>query len=350
MAEMIHVDDEYKNWINGLVSRYRSSQIKAAVKVNQELLRFYWNLGKDITDMNAESKYGDSFFKKLSRDLRSKLPDAKCFSETNIRYMRRFYSTYNQLLTILPQVGAEFESRLFSIPWGHHKLILDKFKNYPEKAWFFANRTVANNWSRAVLMNFIDTDLYERQGKAISNFSSALPVPQGDLAQELTRDPYNFNFLTLDVSYDEKDLKEALVRNISKFLMELGTGFAYMGREYRIVVGNKEQFIDLLFYNTTTHCYIVIEVKVTEFEGAHLGQLSSYVSCVNHLLRKEGDNPTIGLLICKSKDNVFAQYSLEGYNQPLGISEFKGINLLPEDYKRSLPSIEEIESELKNKV
>lgn len=264
--------------------------------------------------------------------------------------MRRFYSTYNQLLTILPQVGAEFESRLFSIPWGHNKLILDKFKNYPENAWFFANRTMANNWSRAVLMNFIDTDLYERQGKAISNFSSVLPVPQGDLAQELTRDPYNFNFLTLDVSYDEKDLKGALVRNISKFLMELGTGFAYMGREYRIVVGNKEQFIDLLFYNTTTHCYIVIEVKVTEFEGAHLGQLSLYVSCVNHLLCKEGDNPTIGLLICKSKDNVFAQYSLEGYNQPLDISEFKGINLLPEDYKRSLPSIEEIESELKNKV
>ena len=349
MGKMINIDDEYLGWIKSIVARYRQSQIKASVSVNRELLTFYWNLGTDIVEMKDESKWGDGFFKKLSRDLCSRLPDVKGLSETNLKYVKYFYSTYYQLIAIRPQVADEIMNALFSIPWGHQRVLLDRFKGNPEKALFFVTQTIKHSWSRAVLLNFVDTDLYERKGRAVTNFCESLPSPQGELAQDLTKDPYNFNFLTLDKDYDEKDLKEALVNNLSKFLIELGTGFAFMGKEYRIVVGNKEQFIDLLFYNTTAHCYVVIEVKVTEFEGAHLGQLSSYVSCANHLLKRNGDNPTIGLLICKSKDNVFARYSLEGYNQPLGISAFEGVNLLPDDYRHSLPSIEEIESRFREK-
>ena len=347
MNALINTDKEYLSWIQNIVSRFRQSQIKAAVRVNTELLSFYWHLGKEIMERESASKWGESFYDSLSADLCSKLPDVKCFSSKNLRYVRHFYALYSQLLPNFPQVEGKIEESIFAIPWGHHKVIIDKFRKDPQKALFFVHKTIENNWSRALLLNFVDTDLYERSGKALTNFTSTLPSTQGELAQELTKDPYNFNFLTLDENYNEKDFKDALVANVSKFLIELGTGFAFMGREYRIVAGEKEQFIDLLFYNTIAHCYVVIEVKITEFEAAHLGQLNSYVSCVNHILKSEGDKPTVGLLICKSKDNVFAQYSLEGYNQPLGISGFEGVNLLPDDYKRTLPSIEEIENELK---
>ncbi len=349
MSALINTDKEYLEWVKDIVVRYRQSQIKAAVKVNRELLAFYWSLGKDIVELKAESKWGEKFYKTLSVDLCSKLPDVHSFSETSLKYIKYFYSTYSQLIVIRPQLEDELKTALFSIPWGHQRVLLDKFKDNPEKALFFVHKAQEQNWSRAVLLNFVDTDLYERQGKAISNFSTVLPAPQSDLAQEITKDPYNFNFLTLDKKYDEKDLKDALINNVSKFLIEMGSGFAYMGREYRIVAGETEQFMDLLFYNTFAHCYVVVEVKTTKFESSFLGQLSGYVSCANHLLKREGDNPTIGLLICKSKDDVYAQYSLEGYNQPLGISGFEGVNILPDDYKHSLPSIEEIENELKEK-
>lgn len=349
MSSLLNTDKEYLDWVRDIIIKYRKSQIKAAVKVNQELLSFYWGLGRDIVEMKADSKWGEGFFKNLSIDLCAKLPDVKGFSETNLRYSKYFYVLYNQILIIHPQVGDELRETLFSIPWGHHKVLLDKFKNNPEKALFFIRKTREQNWSRAVLLNFIDTDLYERSGKAISNFTETLPEPQSDLAREITKDPYNFNFLTLDKKYNEKDLKDALVSNVSKFLIEMGKGFAYMGREYRLAVGETEQFLDLLFYNAIAHCYVVVEVKTTKFEASFLGQLSAYVSCVNHLLKRDGDNPTIGLLICKSKDDVFAQYALEGYNQPLGISGFEGVNLLPENYKHSLPSIEDIENELKGR-
>ncbi len=349
MSSLLNTDKEYFDWVKDIIVRYRRGQIKAAVKVNQELLSFYWDLGRDIVEMKADSKWGEGFYKNLSADLCAKLPDVKGFSETSLKYLKYFYSTYNQILIIRPQLVDELKASIFSIPWGHHRILLDKFRNNPEKALFFIRKTREQNWSRAVLLNFIDTDLYERSGKAVSNFTETLPAIQSDLAQELTKDPYNFNFLTLDKKYNEKDLKKALIDNVSKFLIEMGKGFAYMGREYRLVVGETEQFLDLLFYNTVAHCYVVVEVKTTKFEASFLGQLSAYVSCANHLLKRDGDNPTIGLLICKSKDNVFAQYSLEGYNQPLGISGFEGVNLLPEDYKHSLPSIEEIENELMEK-
>ena len=211
---------------------------------------------------------------------------------------------------------------------------------------FYVNKTLENNWSRSVLLNFLSTDLYERQGKAITNFNSRLPVPQGDLAQEMTKDPYNFDFLTLTENYNEKELKDALENNIVKFLLELGRGFAFVGREYRLLIGESEKFIDLLFYNINLHCYVVVEVKTDKFDSGHIGQLGTYIAAVNHMLKSDRDNPTIGLLICKEKDNVLARYSLESSNEPIGISEYELSKLYPSDFKGSLPSIEEIEQQL----
>lgn len=211
---------------------------------------------------------------------------------------------------------------------------------------FYVNKTIENNWSRAVLLNWLTTDLYERQGKAITNFSSQLPTPQGDLAQEMTKDPYNFDFLTLTENYNEKELKDASEDNIVKFLLELGSGFAFVGREYRLLIGETEKFIDLLFYNIKLHCYVVIEVKTDKFDSSSIGQLGTYVAAANHILKADGDNPTIGLLICKEKDNILAQYALESSSEPVGISEYELSKLYPADFKGSLPSIEEIERQL----
>lgn len=245
------------------------------------------------------------------------------------------------------EISPQVVGKLCSIPWGHHRYIMDKCKNDVEKALFYVEKTLENNWSRAVLLNWLSTDLYERQGKALTNFGSVLPEPQDDLAQEITKDPYNFDFLTMREGYNEKELKDALENNILKFLLELGTGFAFVGREYRLMIGNTEKFIDLLFYNISLHCYVVIEVKVDKFESENIGQLGTYVAATNHILKTESDNPTIGLLICKEKDNVLAQYALESSSQPIGISEYELSKLYPADFKGSLPSIEEIEQQLK---
>ena len=218
-----------------------------------------------------------------------------------------------------------------------------------KKAVFFVYKTLENNWSRPILLNFLDTDLYERQGKSVSNFSATLPSVQGNLAQEITKDPYSFDFLSLREDYEEAELKDALIQNIEKFLLELGRGFAYMGREFRLEVGSEEKFMDMLFYNTNLHCYVVVEVKITKFKPADLGQLSFYVSAVNHILKKDSDNPTVGLLICKNKDNIVAQYALEGSAVPIGISEYEISKLYPTDFKSSMPTIEEIEESLKDK-
>ena len=212
---------------------------------------------------------------------------------------------------------------------------------------FYSRKTIENNWSRAVLQNWLDTDLYERQGKAITNFALTLPAPQSDLAQEMTRDPYSFDFLTIRAQYDEKELKDALMENVQRLLMELGAGFAFVGREYRLVVGQTEQFLDLLFYNYLLHCFVVVEVKVSDFDPRDMGQLGTYVAAVDGMMRKESDNPTIGLLICKTKDNVLAQYAANVTNAPIGISEYQLSNLLKDEYKGKLPTIDEIERKLR---
>lgn len=350
MDKLVEVDAQYREWISEVSKRFHQSQIKAAVKVNDEMLRFYWQLGKELHDKKDKFSYGQSFYKTISRDLRRELPDVKSFSETNLRYMQKFAELYSEVSN-LPQVGEDFRSEeiepLFAIPWGHHKIIIDKCNGNPKKALFFVNQVIQNNWSRAVLLNFLDTDLYERQGKAITNFNLTLPAMQSDLAQEITKDPYKFDFITLTQSYNEKELKDALMDNIQKFLLELGNGFAFVGREYRIEIGSTENFIDMLFYHIRLHCYVVVEVKVTEFESSYAGQLGTYVVAVNHQLKTEKDEPTLGLLVCKSKDDIKAQYALEASSQPLGVSAYELSKLIPENFKGSLPSIDEIESELR---
>lgn len=363
------VDQDYIQWIKDLSNRYRRSQIKAAVKVNEEMLRFYWELGKDIVEMHIEERWGKKVIKTISADLRQENPELSGLSERSIYYCKDFYLLYNQYNAISPQVvaknsgedspqavaenaitsqlGEQIRHDLFSVPWGHHRFIIDKCKGNPPKALFFVHQTVANGWSRNMLLNFLDTDLYERQGKTITNFERTLPSETSDLAQELTKDPYDFAFAGITGRYNERLLKEKLLGNITQFLVELGTGFAYVGKEYRIQVGEREQFIDLLFYNLNLSCYVVIEVKIGKFEFADIGQLGGYVVSCNHILKKEGrDNPTIGLLICKEKDRVQAQYALESSTQPIGISEYDLEKFYPEKVEGTIPTIEEIEVKL----
>ena len=335
------INEDFKTWVTSISNKYKQAQIKAAISVNSEMLKFYFELGKEISNNSFKATYGSKFYDSLSSELISNLPNVKGLSSRNLRYIESFYSLYTSAIEKMPQLVAE----LFSIPWGHHRYIIDKCKDV-DKALFFVRKVHENNWSRDVLLNFISTDLYEREGKAINNFELALPDLNKDLAKQITKDPYNFDFLTITNEYNEKELKDALIDNIQKFLLELGEGFAFVGREYRLLVGETEFFTDLLFYNIKLHAYVVIEVKTTKFNPGDLGQLSTYVSSVNHLLKRDNDNQTIGLLICKDKDKIVAEYSLENYNIPLGISSYELNKLLPKELKNSLPSIEELERKL----
>lgn len=344
MKPITILNDEYLTWLKTLCERYRSSQIKAAIRVNQEMLRFYWFLGEDISKKEVENKYGSSFYITLSRDLKKMMPDATGLSASSIRYAKRFYELYSNAFENLQQVAENSLPPIFNIPWGHHMVLIDRFSDSPEKALFFVNQIIANGWSRDVLRNFIDTDLYDRQGKAMTNFSRTIPEIGSDVAKELTKDPYNFAFTGITARYNEKLLKDALLNNITQFLIELGTGFAYVGREYRLQIGSTEKFIDLLFYNLNLSAYVVVEVIIGKLDFADTGQLGGYVVACNHILRKEGrDNPTIGILICKEKDNLIAQYSLEASNLPLVISEYELARLYPEKIDGTIPTPEELE-------
>lgn len=353
MNPIIETDPSYRAWIQEVSSRFRQNQIKAAINVNAEMLRFYWSLGRDISAMKSGCP-GNTIYRLISNDLTEVLPGVKSFSPTNLKYMQYFYELYSspQAVDLNTNMGGpqavDLKEMLFSIPWGHHRTIIDKCGGDPEKALFYVRKTVENNWSRAVLLNFLETALYERQGKAITNFALTLPAAQSDLAQAITKDPYSFDFLTLRESYDEKELKDALMDNISRFLLELGNGFAFVGREVRLEIGQTENFLDMLFYNIPLHCYVVVEIKVKEFEASDMGQLGTYMVAVNHQLKTDGDGPTLGLLICQSKDNVKARYALEASSQPMGISQYDISTFLPDGYRSSLPTIEEIEMELNN--
>lgn len=334
---------EFKKWVNSISANYKQSQIKAAIKVNSEMLSFYFELGKEISITSFKAIYGSKFYDNLSKELINNLPNIKGLSPRNLRYIEKFYLLYKDKVEILPQVVAQ----LFSIPWGHHRYIIDKCKDVDE-ALFFVNEVHRNSWSRDVLLNFLDTNLYKREGKAITNFNEQLPKDDSDLAQQIVKDPYNFDFISIRGKYDEKELKEALIDNIQKFMLELGNGFAFVGREKRLLVGQTELYTDLLFYNIKIHAYVVIEVKNRKFKPEDVGQLGAYVASVNHLLKGDKDNDTIGLLICKDKDEVVVKYSLENYNIPVGVSSFELEKYIPEDFKGSLPTIEEIENEFKD--
>ena len=343
MKDIINITD-YKDWLQDLKGKIQQSQIKAAIQVNSELLRLYWKIGKDIVEKQAQAKWGDGFLQTLSADLCKEFPTIKGFSYRNLKSIRQWYLFYNQLDIIGKQVVSQLEVSLFSIPWGHHIMIMQRCKNTQE-ALFYVHKTIENHWSRSVLEHQIALNLYVRQGKAITNFQHQLPPAMSDLAQELTKDPYIFDFLSITENYTEKELQQYLEDNMTKFLLELGKGFCFYGKQVHIV-GGDDFYIDLLFYNAHLHCYVVVELKTTKFKPEHIGQLKFYVTAVNKQLRTEGDAPTIGLLICKDKNNVIAEYTLEDIHNPIGVSSYKLFDELSKDYQSSLPSIEEIEKRL----
>ena len=364
MSKLLSINKEYAEWLKSLSQRFRQSQIKAAVKVNSELQKFYWSLGQDIVERNFENTYGSEFFKNLSLDLKEEFPETKGFAPTNLGYIKRFYMLYSNAMRIspqvegkspqisnlsnYPQVGGNSEQLIFSVPWGHHKLLIDKFLKTPEKVMFYVQKTIENNWSRTVLDWQIDSNLYERQGKAISNFKRTLPTPQSDLAQQITKDPYVIDIMGVRQEMQERELEEHLDSHISKYLLELGKGFTYYGHQVHLRVGNEDFYIDQLFYHVRLHCYVVIELKATAFKPEHIGQLNFYVTAVNKLMCTEHDNPTIGLLICKDKNDVVAEYTLQGIESPIGVSSVEIFDKLTEDFKSALPSIEDIENELRD--
>ncbi len=340
------VSQEYKIWLESLKNKFRSSQIKASIKVNTTLLEFYWDLGGQIVQKQEEHKRRSGFLEKLSHDLSAEFPDVKGFSYRNIRFIRQWYIFWQQdAAKIENENWQQLVAILFQIPWGHHQIILNKIKNIDEAIYYVQN-TMLNGISRSVLVHQIESNLYEREGKAITNFENTLPPIQSDLAKEITKDPYIFDFVALTQDYQEKELEDALTQNITNFLLELGSGFAFVGRQYKLIVGGDEFKIDLLFYHIKLKCYVVVELKATSFKPEHAGKLSFYTSAIDGELKSSDDNPTIGILICKSKNDTVVEYALRDINKPLGISEYQLTEILPKEYKSSLPSIKEIEAKL----
>ena len=336
---------DYKNWLQTLKGKIQQSQIKAAIQVNSELLRLYWQIGKAIVEKQAKAKWGDGFLQTLSADLCKEFPTMKGFSYRNLKSIRQWYLFYNQEFLIRKQLVSQLEASLFSIPWGHHIMIMQRCRSIQE-ALFYVHKTIENHWSRSVLEHQIALNLYARQGKAITNFQQQLPATASDLAQELTKDPYVFDFLSMTEGYTEKELQQYLEDHMTKFLLELGKGFCFYGKQVHINVGGDDFYIDLLFYNAHLHCYVVVELKTTKFKPEHIGQLKFYVTAVNKQLRTEGDSPTIGLLICKDKNDIVAEYTLEEIHNPIGVSSYKLFDELSKGFQSSLPSIEEIEKQL----
>jgi predicted nuclease of restriction endonuclease-like (RecB) superfamily len=334
-------ESEYKAWVVELKSRLRSMQLKAAISVNSALLEFYWELGAEIVERQKSSTWGDGFLKQLSQDLMADFPEMKGFSKRNLEQIRRWYIFYGSDSSIAQQPVAQ----LAQIPWGHNLLIVSKCQSQQEASYYIEN-SIQYGWSRAVLTHQIESNLWQREGKAIANFSTTLPSPQSDLAQQTLKDPYVFDFLSLTKDYNERDLELGLVEHITQFLLELGAGFAYLGRQIPLQVGDRDFFLDLLFYHTQLHCYVVIELKTGDFEPEYAGKLNFYLKAVDETLRRSGDEPTIGLLLCKNRDRLVAEWALSDVQKPIGISEYQITHDLPTEIRSSLPSIEQIETEL----
>ena len=375
-------DKEYSEWIGGIARRYRQSQIKAATAVNVEMLKFYWTLGADIVRLEKDQPWGSKFMQRVSADLKAWMPEAKCFSVRNLQYMRLFVELYGtreiaqqpvaqlasgeftqQVVAQISAVGSrttelrQFEQdfpnvsrMLFAVPWGHHVHIMDKFKEDQRVALFYVRKTVENGWSRAMLENNIASNLHLRQGMSETNFDLALTDPDSDLAKETLKDPYDFSFIAMDEKYREEELKTELIKNIEQFLQELGKGFSYLGREYKLQVGDTQRAVDMLFYNVFERRYYVIEVKVRKFDPADIGQIGTYMVAVNHQLKRPDDQQTVGLIICREKDRVTVQYALESSALPIGVSDYVLERFIPADFKSQMPTIEEVEGELTRRM
>ncbi|MBU0501068.1 MAG: DUF1016 family protein [Gammaproteobacteria bacterium] len=336
-ASLIPPPAGYADWLANLKSRIHTAQQRATLAVNRELVLLYWKIGRDILARQSEQGWGAKVIERLAQDLRAAFPDMKGFSPRNLKYMRAFAEAWPD---------AEFvQQAAAQLPWGHNLVLLDRLSTLEERRWYAA-KALEHNWSRNVLNIQIETRLLARSGTAVTNFAVSLPRPQSDLARESLKDPYRFDFLGLTDEAQEREIENALVKHVTEFLLELGAGFAFVGRQVLLDVGGDEFFIDLLFYHLKLRCYVVIELKGGKFKPEHLGQLGFYLTAVDAQIKHLQDGPTIGLLLCKSKNKVVAEYALRDNAQPIGVAEYKLIESLPDELQTSLPSIEQIEREL----
>jgi len=329
--------EEYTRFLNGLKDRIRSAQIRAALTVNRELVLLYWQIGRAIAARQGEYGWGAQVITRLSADLRRTFPDMKGFSARNLQYMRTFAGAFPDE-TIAQQVAAQ-------LPWGHTMRLLDAVPDPTERDWY-ARKAIEHGWSRAMLAHHIDTKLYGRQGQANTNFSRTLPAPQSDLAQQILKDPYNFDFLSLGDDAHERDLERGLLLHIREFLLELGLGFAFVGSQYPLEVAGQDYYLDLLFYHLSLRCYVVVDLKVGDFLPEHAGKMNFYLSAVDDLLRHSDDAASIGIILCRSKNQRIAEYALRDMAKPIGIPKFDLARALPDELRGSLPTIEDLEAEL----
>jgi predicted nuclease of restriction endonuclease-like (RecB) superfamily len=339
LTDLLILNDSYRRFVADIKTRYQAAQLKAARRVNTELIEFYWQLGKAILDKQAQTAWGSKFLEQLAKDLQTAFPGAKGFSVRNLEFIRQFAQAYPDEVT---------KQTVSQLPWGHIIVLMQKVKDPVARAWYVEN-TLRNGISRSVLIMQIEQNLYQRQGIDVtktSNFKARLPQPQSDLAQQMLKNPYSFDFLTIGKRAKEREIEGALVQHISKFLLELGAGFAFMGHQYKLNINGQDYFIDMLFYHVKLRAYVVVELKATAFKPEHTGKLNFYLSAVDDLLKSPHDNPTIGLLLCKSRDQFVAEYALRNVQSPIGVSEYELLRQLPQPLATELPSIEEIEAEL----
>jgi len=335
---MLINDNKYLSIIETIKSEIESARFRATISVNSELTMLYYNIGSII---NENKSWGNKFIENLAKDIKLEYPNSKGYSVRNLKYMAKFAAEHTD---------KEFVQTLSAqIPWSHNCLIMDKVKTHEKRKWYI-EKTIENGWSHSVLTHQIESGLYERQAIAekISNFENRLPAPQSELAIQTMKDPYIFDFIPFKEDMLEKDIEQALVKDITILLLELGTGFAFLGNQYHLNVGGDDFYIDLLFYNLNLRSYVVIELKTGDFKPEYAGQLNFYLSAVDGILKKDTDNPSIGLLLCKSKNDLVAEYSLRDMSKPIGISEYKITSSLPEEYEKQLPSIEDIQKRIKN--
>lgn len=335
---------EYAHILQELKHKVAQAQTKAILAANQELLKLYWEVGQTIVQQQEKNGWGASTIEKLADDLQKAFPGLAGFSRANIFRMQAFFISYQKVAQAARQLE---ELPIFHIPWFHNIVIIQKIKTIGERLWY-AQKTIDNGWSRTILEMQIKSKLYHREDKAITNFTRTLPAPHSDFAQQSFKDPYIFDFLTLQQDYLEKDVEQGLIDNIQKLLLELGKGFAFIGRQYHIAVGSKDYYLDLLFYHYKLRCFVVVELKAGEFDPRDAGQLNFYLSAVDNQIKGPDDAQTIGILLCKTKDSIVAEYALQDINKPIGVADCETalVEKLPKNLKRSLPSIEEIEAEL----
>jgi predicted nuclease of restriction endonuclease-like (RecB) superfamily len=336
-ASLTTPPEGYGEWLTDIKGRIHNAQQRATLAVNRELVQLYWQIGNDILARQAQQGWGAKVIERLAHDLRTAFPEIKGFSRANLMYMRAFAEAWPDAAIVQQAVGQ--------LPWGHNLVLLTRLKD-PQRRLAYAQSAIAHGWSRNVLNIHIETRLLERSGTAVTNFDVSLPKAQSDLARESLKDPYRFDFLGLRDEAQEREIEHALVKHVTEFLLELGAGFAFVGRQVLLDVGGDEFFIDLLFYHLKLRCYVVIELKAGKFKPEHLGQLGFYMTAVDRQVKGEHDNPTIGLLLCKSKNKIVAEYALGDKTQPMGIAEYKLLESLPAELQTSLPSIEQIEREL----